>query len=367
MLRLETSEDDAKRLLETTRRYNEACNYVADKAYALKLSNKIELQKVLYRQVRENFGLSAQFVIRIISKVVEAYKRDKTIKPTFRKLGTIQYDQRNSKVGIDRVSLMTLHGRVKLATRIGEYQRVRFDRVRGQSDLVYKNGVFYLIVVVDAPEKSDYDPVGVLGVDLGIENIAVDSDKQIFESKKVEQSRKKYSRLRRSLQKTDTKSAKRKLKKISGKERRFKKDVNHTISKNIVSKAKGTARAIAIENLSYIRSRVTVRKRSQRDRHSKWAFGQLRSFITYKAKKEGVPLKIVNSKNTSRECPECGYIDKRNRKTRNEFECLQCGYCDMADYVGALNIKARAAVKQPIVGDSFLISTYKPPVLTGGR
>ena len=76
---------------------------------------------------------------------------------------------------------MTLQGRIKVATRIGDYQRARFDRVRGQSDLIYRKGVFYLIVVVDAPEKTEYDynPADVLGVDLGIENIAVDSDRQI--------------------------------------------------------------------------------------------------------------------------------------------------------------------------------------------
>ena len=270
-------------------------------------------------------------------QVVEAYRRDKTIQPIFKQFGAIQYDQRNSRVMIDKVSIMTLQGRLRLATRIGEYQKARFDRVQGQCDLIYRNGVFYLIVVVDAPDKSEYDPIGVLGIDLGIENIAVDSDRQIFESKKVENTRQIYSRLRSTLQHVATKSAKRKLKKLSGKERRFKKDINHVISKAIISKAKGTARAIGIENLKHIRSRVTVR-RSQRDRHSKWAFGELRNFVTYKAKREGVPLMVVNSKNTSRECPECQYIDKRNRKTQNQFECLQCGYKEMADYVAAVNI-----------------------------
>ena len=124
-----------------------------------------------------------------------------------------------------------------------------------------------MIVVVDSLE-SEYDPVGTLGVDLEIENIAVDSDRQIFESKKVESTRQKYSRLRSTLQHTGTKSAKRKLKRLSGKERRFKKDTNHVISKTIISKAKGTTRAIGMKDLKYIRSRVTVR-RSQRGRHSK--------------------------------------------------------------------------------------------------
>ena len=353
MLKLETSDNDKALLLETMKRYNEACNFVADKAFSLRLSNKHKLQKEVYTQVRGRFGLTAQFAIRVISKVVEVYKRDKDIKPAFRELGSIQYDQRNSRVSIvNRVSIMTLQGRLKLATRIGEYQKARFDRVRGQCDLIYRNGVFYLIVVVDPPEKTEYDPVGDLGVDLGIENIAVDSDRQIFESKKVEKARQHYNKQRSVLQKVGTKSAKRKLNKISGRERRFKKDTNHVISKAIVSKAKGTARTIGMEDLKYIRSRVTVRH-SQRDRHSKWSFGELRNFIEYTAKKEGVPLKIVESKNTSRQCPKCQHIDQRNRKSRNKFECLQCGFKEMADYVGALNIKNRVPVNEPMVAPLF--------------
>jgi putative transposase len=371
-IRLETSEEDKITLLETMRKYNEACNFVAEQAFFLKLTNKYKLHKEVYREIREKFNLSSKFAVWIMGKVVEAYKRDKTTKPNFRELGAIQYDQRNSKIGIDKVSIMTLQkGRIKLATRIGEYQKSRFDRVKGQSDLIYRNGIFYLIVVVDAPEKSnEYDPVGVLGIDLGIENIAVESDRQVFESKKVEKSRKRYSELRKELQKVGTKSAKRKLKKLSGKERRFKKDANHVISKAIVSKAKGTARAIGMEDLTNIRtsSRTTVNfKGSKRDRHSKWSFGELRNFVTYKAKNEGVRLKIVSSKNTSRQCPECEYIDQRNRKSRNDFECLQCGYKEMADYVAAKNIaaKARAAVNQPIVAPPFSVVTSPHTLVVG--
>ncbi len=361
-IRLETGEDDV--LLETIKKYNEACNFVAERAFVLKLRNKYKLHKVVYREIRESFGLSSQLAVRIISKVVECYKRDKSIKPIFRDSGAIQYDQRNSRILIDKVSIMTLQGRLKLATRVGDYQRQRWERgkIKGQSDLIYKKGVFYLIVFQDVPEEKEYDPVGVLGIDLGIENIAVDSDREIFESKKIENTRQRYSRLRSILQHIGIRSAKRKLKNLSGKERRFKKDVNHVISKHIISKDKGTARAIGIENLKYIRSRVTVR-RSQRDRHSKWAFGELRSFVTYKAKREGVPLKVIDPKNTSRECSKCQYVDKKNRN-KNQFECLQCGYKDMADYVAAINIATRAAVKQPIVAD--LISSYKPSILIGG-
>jgi putative transposase len=269
-------------------------------------------------------------VVRAISKVVENYKRHKSIKPTFGDLGAVQYDQRNSRISIDKVSIMTLQGRLKLATRVGDYQRQRWNRgkIRGQSDWVYKKGIFYLIVVQDIPEEKEYDPVGFLGIDLGIENIAVDSDREIFDCKKIENTRQRYFRLRRALQwngSIGTRAAKRKLHKLAGRERRFKKDTNHCLSKYFISKAKGTTRAIGIENLKYIHSRPRVTVKSQRDRHSKWAFGELRKFLTYKAKSAGVPLTVIGPKNTSRECPKCQYVDKKNR-SKDQFKCLQCGY-----------------------------------------
>ena len=120
---------------------------------------------------------------------------------------------------------------------------------------------------------------------------------------------------------------------------------------------------IGIENLKYIHSRSRVTVKSQRDRHSKWTFGELRQFLTYEAKSEGAPLRVIDLQNTSRECPKCQYVDKKNRN-KNQFECLQCGYKDMTDYVAAINIAARVAVKQPIVAD--LISSYKPQILIDG-
>jgi putative transposase len=363
-VKLETSEAEKELLLSTMKKYNEAANWLAEQAFHLKLANKIELQKRFYYQLREQFNLSAQFAVRVISKVVEAYNRDRSIKPTFRKLGAIQYDQRNmSWKGLDKVSLITLQGRIQLPTRIGEYQKKsRADRIRGQADLIYRKGKFYLIAVVDAPEQSEFDPVGVLGVDLGIENIATDSDGQVFSGEKVEQTRQRYNKRRRILQKIKTKNSKRTLKKMSGREKCFKRDVNHVISKAIVSKAKGTTRAIALEDLSGIRQRATVvRHTRQRDRHSKWSFNQLRQFVEYKAKREGVQVGVVNPRNTSRECPKCHCIDARNRPTRDYFKCIECGYEAMADYVAACNIAARVPVNEPMAVSVFTTTASHSP------
>ena len=85
MIRLQTAEHEKVILLDIMKHYNAAANYISQKAYEMNLANKYELQKLFYKDIRQRFNLSAQFAIRVISKVVEAYKRDKTIKPVFKK------------------------------------------------------------------------------------------------------------------------------------------------------------------------------------------------------------------------------------------------------------------------------------------
>ena len=77
---------------------------------------------------------------------------------------------------------------------------------------------------------------------------------------------------------------------------------------------------------------------------SKWSFAEFRGFIEYKAKLVGVPVVNVNSRNTSRTCPECGHLDKGNRPFRGIFLCRECGHFDHADVVGAKNIISAAQV-----------------------
>ena len=129
---------------------------------------------------------------------------------------------------------------------------------------------------------------------------------------------------------------------------KFSKDVNHCISKKLVAKAKDTQRSIALEDLTGIRSRVTVNKVV----HT-WNFGLLRMFVEYKAKIAGVWVEIVDPRNTSRTCPSCGHIAKANRPTRDEFLCESCNFSGHADHVAAMNIAFRADVNQPIVSRLF--------------
>jgi len=350
VVKLDTNKEQHSAILETMHRFNEACNYIAITAFELKTANKRELQKVVYYDVRDKFKLSAQLTIRAIAKVCESYKRDKTIKPTFKPTGAIVYDQRIlSFRKLEAISILTNSGRLTVPIRMGEYQKVRLDRIRGQADLILRNGIFYLMVVVEAPEASKVDAVGTLGVDLGIVYLATDNEGETFSGKQVDKVREKNATLRTDLQGANTPSAMRHLKRLSNREARFHRDINHIISKKIVAKAKDTRQAIALEDLKGIRRSVTVR-RTQRSRLHSWAFYQLRSFIEYKAAITGIPVFLVDPRGTSHICPECGDNERANRPNRDTFRCVQCGFSGNADHIAAINIAARAVeVNQRIV------------------
>lgn len=300
--------------------------------------SKFKIQKEVYHRIKGQYGLSAQLVIRAISKVSESYKAEQKALHQFKPHGAIVYDQRIlSYKGLSVVSLWTTQGRQKIAMILGDYQQARKDRIKGQADLVLIQGVFYLLATLELPEPPTTPPKGYLGVDLGIVNLATDSTGETFSGSQVEQTRQKYAQERKTLQKTGTKSAKQKLKRISKKEHRFRRDVNHQISKALVEKAKDTGYGIVLEDLKGIRKRTTVRKK-QRSKHSGWAFYQLQQFISYKAKLAGVVVEFVNPKYTSQRCSHCGHTSKQNRKTQANFVCQNCGFSDNADHNAALNL-----------------------------
>ncbi len=330
--------DQKPALLATMERFNEAATFAAKLGFEHGVFSQPSIHKLAYREIRERFGLSAQMAVRAIGKAVECFKRDKTRCPTFTPRSAICYDNRILGFkGLDKVSLWVLGGRMIFPLVYGEYQSERFDRMQGQVDVVYRGGKFFLYCTVEMPEDAPIEPMDFLGVDLGIVNIAVDSDGNVHSGEVVDRIRRKHQTSRKTRQRKRTKGTKKQLRKLAGKEARFRKQENHRISKTIVASAKGTGRGIALEDLKGIRDRTTVRKR-QRNRHSGWSFFQLRSFLEYKAALAGVSVVQVDPRNTSKTCSVCGHCERGNRPTRDSFLCNQCRYSANADFNSARNL-----------------------------
>jgi putative transposase len=345
---LPTSEqaDALKRTLETA---NAACDYISQAAFSTQTFRQFPIHRLTYQAVRETFGLAAQLAVRCIGKVADTYKLDRKTQRTFQPLGAVPYDDRILSYNLkgSQVPIWALDGRQAIPFVCGERQRELLATQRGETDLAFVRGKWYLFVACEVETPEPIDAEGILGVDLGIVNLASDSDGESFSGQHVERRRQWYQARRQALQKVGTKSAKRRLRLLRGRQRRFQKDTNHHISKRLVAKAERTKRAIALEDLTYIRKRARV-KRQQRARHSNWAFGQLRLFIGYKAQRAGVRVSFVDPAYTSQRCSACGHTERRNRKSQAEFCCVVCEHQLGADYNAAINIEW-AAVNRPMV------------------
>jgi len=294
-------------------------------------------------------------VVRCIAKVADAYKLDKTVCRTFFKHGAVAFDYNTLRfIAGDRVSMWSLMGRLKLSFICGERQKYLLNSQQGQSDLIYHRKEFYLGAPCEVPEPPTDVVYDFLGVDLGVAEIASTSDGKSYSGSMVKGVRHRHRRLRTKLQKIGSRSAKRRVKKLVGKEARFSKDVNHCISKQIFAHAKCTHRGIAVENLTGIRGRIKARRKQRAILHS-WAFAQLGRFLMYKARLAGVPLVSVDPRNTSRECSTCGHIDKRNPPNQLTFRCLECGFAANADFNAARVIASSATFNRPNVSDCAVV------------
>jgi putative transposase len=345
-------------LRRTQAAFNAAATYCASVAWEKHITNKNTLHHEVYGATRAQFGLGAQLACCARDKAAEvvraARQHHNATCLTFTADSSIRYDARTYRLMTrDQVSLNTISGRVVVQLNLGDFQRRSLYDVSwkiGGAELVRRGNVWYLHITQSKKAPDPEEPTGYIGCDLGIVNLCTDSDGESFSGAQVQQVRERCHRHRQRLQKRGTKSAKRRLKKLSKKEHRFQKDVNHRIAKALIAKAKRECKALVLEDLQGIRKRATVRQ-AQRRRHSNWAFSQLRQFIHYKAQQSGIRVVLVDPRNTSRTCSCCGSCDKHNRKTQASFLCLRCGYAAPADYNAAKNIAFVGAVNHPIAAE----------------
>jgi putative transposase len=346
-LKLVPTPEQHTALLATMQAFNAAASYAAKVGFRDHVFSQQAIHIRCYRELRDRFGLSAQMAVRAIGKAVETFKRNKHVCPVFRPEGAMTYDDRLlGWKGPAHVSLLTLQGREVVAMVYGEYQAGFLQRLQGQVDLVYRDGTFYLYATIEVPADTPIEPTHFLGVDLGIINLATDSDGNSYTGEAIEVVRARSATARQTYQATHTKSAKRRLKKMAGRQARFQRWANHGLAKRLVAYAKDTKAALVLEELTGIRDRMTVRK-TQRSKQHNWSFRQLREFLVYKAQRAGVPLLFVDPRNTSRTCNRCGYVDKRNRRSQAEFSCRRCGFEAHADHNAARNLATRGFVTAP--------------------
>lgn len=356
-IRLRPEPATATVLDQTIAAYTWSFNAVASHGWQAGIVNGVELHKATYYAHRAQTGLPAQLTCAARVKATEALKsakalatKGKTVRCPRSKACPVRYDARSYSICFERheVSLLTLQGRIRLPFGVPAYYGAYTAWDTASADLLKdRKGRWWLHVVMTTtvdPAAADGE---VVGVDLGIAHPAADSRGHFFGSDHWQVVENRIFELRRSLQAKGTKSAKRHLKRLSGRQRRFRKDCDHVLSKRLVQSVEPGA-VLAFEDLTGIRGRVRAKRAQRRHLHG-WSFHQLQMFVEYKAAAHGVAVGYVDPRYTSRKCSTCGHIARSNRPGQAAFKCRSCGHTAHADTNAAVNIRANYLGKGPPV------------------
>ena len=330
-------------LLETGRQFMEACQMVLNYGFTEHTFNKNKLNRCTYKDVRKAIPtLPSALVQTARDTASEALKQTRFCEEVHRRSLTIRYDKRTFKFYPDShtISLTTVAGRLVFPVAHSPLiEKYRGEYTNAQLSIDTKHRKMSVMVQVELPDKEVEIKVDreleVVGIDRGIKNIAVLSNNRFFNSKHLRSVKGRYRHNRKRLQHAGTRSAHRKLRKLSGRERRFVRDTNHVISRQIVNLPYDV---LAIETLEPAKMRHKSNGRRFNSKLGSWSPFQLEQFIRYKAQDVGKVVVDVDPRHTSQKCSECGYIDRKNRNG-SIFHCLNCGFELHADLNAARNIE----------------------------
>lgn len=356
-LKLNVSSDAGKSFLKTMRDYTIAFNTCSEWGFESHSVSKINCHNATYHNIRQSVpDLPSSLVQGARDVACECLKAVKCqFKPLRKEYSAMRYNSRVISIFLTSgyATIATSDGRIKTTFSIPQYYRQYLTwKIKSSTLSLRKNdNVFYLHCQFETDAPKLIPEQTVMGIDRGIINIAVCSDNTFFNSRAVKNTRAQYAYLRAQLQSKGTRSAKRKLRKLSGRERRFMTDVNHCISKQIVQTP---FTIFALEDLTKIR----VQKRRGKEFNRKlnnWSFFELEQFIRYKAENLGKQVIPVDARYTSQKCSVCGHVYKGNRNG-SSFLCRKCGFQLHADLNASRNIAhagisgvGRLPVNQPNV------------------
>lgn len=352
-------------LKDTIGQYFQAYKFCVDKGMELHTWNKKKIHNATYKELRKTYPKIPSALLQTVRDVAcENLKAVKLKTKPIPKSKFIRFDRRTFSFKNGIVSVSTINGRKKFDITIPKYFEKYVDWNCKAGVLVLKNNQLWLNMVFDK-ETVKSVPNTFLGIDRGINNICVCSDNTFYNSKQLKSVKGRYQHLKENLQSKGTRSAKKHLKKLSGREKRFVRDVNHCLSKQIISKQYD---CFVLEDLKKL---PRDKGRRLNKKLGNWSYYQLGNFIKYKAEEFGKNTIKINPKYTSQTCSECSHKERLNRNG-SQFKCRICGFELHSDLNASRNIAklgisklGRLNVNQPIVAPETVVAS--PLSLEAGR
>lgn len=329
-------EGDRDALRKTAELYRQACQICLNYGYYNVTWMKSKIYHGTYRDIRNRIPeLPSTLVQTAQCRASEMIKRVKNKKLLIKKALDIRYDRRTFKFFPDRgnLSISTACGRRNFKVRVYDYAKKYINGADFSSGQLYmRNGKFYFNVLCKLDDPQINIGTRVLGIDRGIKYITTCSDNSFIDGNKLRNTRLKHKYLRDKLRHLGTRSSKRKLFNIMGRERRFVTDISHRIAKEIINKPFDV---FVVEKVKFNMRKSRGRKHN--NRLGGWSYGILLDYIKYKTKELGKLVIEVDPKYTSQKCSKCGYIHTKNRR-QGRFKCKQCEFELNADLNAARNI-----------------------------
>jgi IS605 OrfB family transposase len=342
-LKLNLSQEQSAALLETQKSFANACNQAIPFVFENRCWNRVALHHLCYYQIRESIpSLGSQMVCNAFQKVCSSYKVLKIKKSqevpivTFKDTGSVHYDKRTYSLKDNILSLYTVNGRIKCEYSTGDFQKEYLERgMIKEAELIRKGKRWFFNLSLDLPDAEFKKEGKIFSVDVGENNLATTSNGTIYGGGKLRHERDMFLARRAQIQSNGSRSAKRCLQRVSGKERRHVKETNHIVSKQIVQEAvESVAKVIVLEDLTNIRKRIKGNKR-MRSRLHRWSWYELQQFVEYKAQAKGIKVVYVNPAYTSQTCSKCDCLGSRHKHL---FKCSKCGSYQHSDCNAAINL-----------------------------
>ena len=365
---LQPTPEQSQALTETTQQFTAAFNDVCAYGWAHAEKNGVQLHHATYFPEKAACpGLVSDLVIQARVKATEtlksAFARQKADMPVScpsSRTCPPRYNVHTYTLSWDRqtVRLSTTAGRMTVPFTLPDYATKYAGLPVNTADLIqHGNGIWWLHVVVTLDAPTVVQTADVIGIDLGLAHPSVTSTNQFLGKKAWKATEGRYFRLKRRLQSCGSKSAKRHLRHLRGKQARFRRDCDHVLSKQLVEMV-ASGGTLVLENLTNIRQRIRARRKTatKRRMHS-WSFAQLFSFLAYKAEERGLTVARVDPRHTSQECSECHYTARNNRRSQSRFVCRACGFELHADLNASRNIAAKYRASRGIASTGAPSST----------
>ena len=367
-------------IMETRKQYARAFNMSVDCLVSNSSTSKRFLHKVQYERIKEECPSLPTGLIQcardVAVEAVKAWKEKKTKlkqknpkkaermrRPSMKEKCTMRYDVRTVTLRGSQLTFSTCDKRIRTIISIPEFFTERYPdsegwKQKGANIGINRKGRVFVNLIYECPDYDIVENDGkIVGLDRGVYNIVTTSDGTHYGAKDVRQVKRKYNHVRSELQEKGTRSARRRLKAISGCEKRFVHDQNHCISKKLANTDEDVS-IYVLEDLSSMNMKRLKGKSNKTMRKwlSAWSYSDLEEKLIYKCQRNGIRVEFVDARYTSQKCSVCKTIDKASRKG-NRYVCRHCGNSMHADVNAAINIRdnyitrieqsGQAAVNQP--------------------